>query len=266
MLAIEDTIIPVRRDQVLIGEGFSGRVTVETWQQDRIELVEEGSDGRVTLRVTGNQIRLAGATARRRAGGAIRLRVPAWLPVQLRGGALTVTVDGLNAVVDLSSVEGDLALRNVAGDVFASTVEGTVMLERSTGRLRLRSVEEAVHVAQVNAESLLIESTSGSIILDDVAARSVDVRTTEGDISFSGELSSNGSYRLATHDGDLMVSLPADVDAVVSVSTFEGEFLPEIPITLERYSGGKELSFTMGRGGARLTLTTFDGDIVLRQR
>jgi DUF4097 and DUF4098 domain-containing protein YvlB len=154
----------------------------------------------------------------------------------------------------------------VAGDVFASTVEGTVMLERSSGRLRLRSVEEAVHVAQVNAESLQIDITIGSIHQDHVAARSVDVRTTEGDISFSGALSPAGSYRLATHDGDLTVTLAGSVDAVVSVSTFEGEFLPEMPITLERFSGGKELSFTMGRGGARLTLTTFDGDIVLRQR
>jgi hypothetical protein len=266
LLASEDTIIPVRREQVLIGEGFSGRVTLETWQQDRIELVEEGNEGRVTLRVTGNQIRLGGAGARRRTGGAVRLRVPAWLPVQLRGGALSVTVDGLTAVVDLSSVEGDLALRNVAGDVFASTVEGTVMVERSTGRLRLRSVEEGVHVAQIDAESVLIESTSGSVVMEDVAARSVDVRTTEGDISFTGDLRPDGTYRLSTHDGNLMVSLPADVDAVVRVSTFDGEFLPEMPITLERFSGGKELSFTMGRGGARLSLTAFDGDIVLRQR
>jgi hypothetical protein len=266
LLAGEDTIIPVRRNQVLIGEGFSGRVTVETWAQDRIELVEEGTERRVTLRVTGNQIRLGGTGARRRAVGAVRLRVPAWLPVQLRGGALTATVDGLAAVVDLSSVEGDLALRNVAGDVFASSVEGSVTIERSTGRLRLRSVEESVHVAQVDAESVLIESTSGSIVLDDVSARSIDVQTTDGDISFTGDLRADGTYRLATHDGNLTVSLPTGASAVVSVSTFDGEFLPEMPIRLERFSGGKELSFTMGRGGARLSLTSFDGDIVLRQR
>ena len=39
-----DTVIAVRRDQVLIGNGFAGRVTVEVWSQDRIELVEEGSE------------------------------------------------------------------------------------------------------------------------------------------------------------------------------------------------------------------------------
>jgi hypothetical protein len=264
--ALEDTLISVRRDQVLIGEGFSGRITIEAWGQDRIELTEEGGEGRTTLRVVGNRISLSGTGARRRAGAAVRLRVPAWLPVQIRGGALTASVDGLTAVLDLSSVEGDLALRNVSGDVFASTVEGSVMVERSSGRLRLRSVEEAVSVAQVDAESVLIESTSGDIIMDRVSARTVDASTTEGDIAFTGDLRAGGSYRLSTHSGDLMVAVPPDVGAVVTVSTFDGEFLPEIPITLERFSGGKEISFTMGRGGAQLTLTAFDGDIVLRRR
>lgn len=261
-----DTVITVRREQVLIGNGFSGRVTVEVWQQDRIELVEEGSEGRVTLRTVGNQIMLGGAGARRRTAGAVHLRVPAWLPVQLRGGALNVSVDGLTAVVDLSSVEGDLELRNVSGEVFASSIEGRVTIERASGRLRLRSVEEGVHASQIDAESVLIESTSGSISMDDVSARSVDVTTTDGDISFVGDLRAGGTYRLSTHDGDLSVVLPANVDATVMVSTFDGEFMPEIPITLDRFRGGKEMSFTLGSGGARLTLNAFDGDIVLRQR
>ena len=261
-----DTVIAVRRDQVLIGNGFAGRVAVEVWNQDRIEVVEEGTEGRVTLRTVGNQIMLGGAGARRRAAGAVRLRVPAWLPVQLRGGALSVTVDGLTAVVDLSSVEGDLALRNVSGDVFASSIEGSVSVERASGRLRLRSVEEGVHASQIDAESVLIESTSGSVFLDGVSARTVDATTTDGDISFVGELRAGGAYRLSTHDGDIDVALPAGVDATVTVSTFDGEFLPQMPITLDRFRGGKEMTFTLGRGGARLTLNAFDGDIVLRQR
>ena len=105
-----------------------------------------------------------------------------------------------------------------------------------------------------------------AILLDDVSARSVDVTTTDGDISFVGDLRPGGTYRLSTHDGDLSVVLPANVDATVTVSTFDGEFMPEIPITLDRFRGGKEMSFTLGSGGARLTLNAFDGDIVLRQR
>jgi hypothetical protein len=267
-LAYEDTVITVRRGQVLIGEGFSGQITVEAWGQDRIELVQEaGTGGRVNLRVAGNRISLTAAGPRRRTGvAAVRLRVPAWLPVQLRGGELTATVDGLTGVVDLSSVEGDLALRNMAGDVFASTVEGSVTLERSTGRVRLRSVEQGVYVTRVEAESVLVESTSGDITLEDVVSRSIEASTTEGDILFAGSLSRGGTYLLSTHDGDLTVALPASADALVTVSTFDGEFLPEIPITIERFSGGKEMTFTLGRGGAQLTLTAFDGNIVLRRR
>jgi hypothetical protein len=211
---------------------------------------------------------LGGAGTRRRGAGTgdVRLRVPAWMPVQLRGGDLNATVDGLTAVVDLSSVEGDLELRNVAGDVFASTVEGSVLVDRAQGRLRLRSVEEGVSLTRVDADSVLIESTSGTILMDDVDAGSVNATTTEGDISFSGDLRPGGTYRLSTHDGNLTVVLAPSASAVVAVSTFDGEFLPAFPITLERFQGGKVMSFTLGRGGARLTLNTFDGDIVLRRR
>lgn len=263
----EDTVVVVQRGQVLVGEGFSGRVVVEGWGRDRVELVEEGGEGRVTLRTVGNRIVL-GARAGRRAGGsgAVRLRVPAWMPVQLRGAELSAAVSGLTAAVHLSSVEGDLVLEDVEGDLFASTVEGSVSVERAGGRLRLRSVEEGVRVARVDGASVLVESTSGAIVLEDVSATSVEVTTTDGDVSFSGSLRPGGSYRLATHDGDLTVALADDADAVVTVSTFAGEFVPEMPITLERFTGGKQMSFTLGSGGARLTLSAFDGDIVLRRR
>jgi hypothetical protein len=112
----------------------------------------------------------------------------------------------------------------------------------------------------------VMESTSGDVELDGVTAVLVDASTTEGDIRFTGTLKPEGSYRLATHDGGLDVALPADASAVVSVSTFDGEFRPEFPITVDRFRGGKEMSFTLGRGGARLTLAAFDGDIVLRRR
>jgi DUF4097 and DUF4098 domain-containing protein YvlB len=175
-------------------------------------------------------------------------------------------VTGVSGSVELNSVEGSLALVDVHGDAVANSVEGSVTAERSSGRLRLRSVNEAVRVTRVDAESLVMESTSGDLDLDGVVAGTIDASTTEGDIRFSGSLKSDGTYRLATHDGSLDVLLPADANASVSVSTFDGEFRPEFPITVDRFHGGKEMAFTLGRGGARLTLAAFDGDIVLRRR
>lgn len=274
----EDTVLAVQKGsgQMLVGSNVSGRIAVEAWDRDRVELVEEDGESRLAIRVVGTRLLLAAGPGRngrsrdgrRRASGGVTLRVPAWLPVQLRGSALSASVSGLAAAVDLSTVEGDLAFTDVRGDVSASTVEGSVTVEGARGRrqLQLRSVNESVRIARVDAESVVAQSTSGDIEMDGVSAATIDAATTDGNVTFAGELRDGGTYRLSTHDGDLTVALSPDASASVTVSTFDGEFRPEIPIAVDRFRGGKETSFTLGKGGARLTLVAFDGDIVLRRR
>lgn len=272
----EDTVLAVQKGsgQALVGSSVSGRIAVEAWDRDRVELVEEDGGSRLTIRVVGTRLLLAAAPrrsansagGRRRSGSGATLRVPAWLPVQLRGGALTASVSGLAARVELSTVEGDLAIADVEGDVFASSVEGSVTVVGGGGRLHLRSVNESVRIARVDAESVVARSTSGDIEMEDVSAATIDAATTEGHVTFAGDLRAGGTYRLATHDGGLTVALSPDASAAVTVSTFDGEFRPELPITVERFQGGKEMSFILGKGGARLVLAAFDGDIVLRRR
>jgi hypothetical protein len=59
------------------------------------------------------------------------------------------------------------------------------------------------------------------------------------------------------------VLIPGDVNATVSVATFDGEFLADFPIQLEGAQTSRRLSFTLGDGSARLELHSFDGNIRL---
>jgi hypothetical protein len=51
--------------------------------------------------------------------------------------------------------------------------------------------------------------------------------------------------------------------AAVSVSTFNGEFESDFPVTLTETRKGKRFNFTIGSGSAQVTLESFQGTISL---
>jgi DUF4097 and DUF4098 domain-containing protein YvlB len=101
--------------------------------------------------------------------------------------------------------------------------------------------------------------------LEDIEGRSVEAKTVDGDVNFSGAIADDGRYRLTTHDGDVILRIPENVNATISVATFDGEFMADFPIQLER-TESRRFSFTLGNGSARVELHSFDGDIQMLRR
>src|SRR6266542_344045 len=116
------------------------------------------------------------------------------------------------------------------------------------------------------AGDITVESVDGDIILARIDAVNIDVNTVDGDITYDGTIKTSGSYRLATHDGDVAVVIPPTACVSGSVSTFDGDF--DASFTVDTVRAGKHrFSFTIGRcaSPARLEVETFDGDIKLRR-
>ena len=105
---------------------------------------------------------------------------------------------------------------------------------------------------------------NGEVRLEDVEAASVQAETLDGDVYFSGSLIHGGRYSFSTHDGDATLVIPRGSDAHVSVATFDGEFVSDFPVTLDHYTGEGRFDFTLGKGGAEVSLEVFDGEIRIR--
>lgn len=60
-----------------------------------------------------------------------------------------------------------------------------------------------------------------------------------------------------------MVTIPRG--ARVSVATFDGEFVSDFPVRVERFRGGRAFEFTLGDGQARIEIEVFDGEIHLQE-
>jgi hypothetical protein len=139
-----------------------------------------------------------------------------------------IVVDGMRANAEAYSVAGDVSVTDVRGGV-------------------------------VDAATI-----SGDITLTKIEAGEVYAGTLSGDINFQGMVKSGGEYSFLSYTGELTVNVPrqAGVSFIV-VSPRDGL---RSSIALEPQSGDRRRRFTgrQGNGGARMSLTTLNGDVVIQ--
>ena len=93
----------------------------------------------------------------------------------------------------------------------------------------------------------------------------VTAETVNGEVSYEGSIRSDGWYRFSTHNGPIDLTIPEGTGATFTASTFNGTLQTGFPVTLSEAKEGKEFSFTLGSGGARIELESFNGTMSIRR-
>jgi hypothetical protein len=164
--------------------------------------------------------------------------------------------------------------------------DGSVMVERVTGRLELRTDDGSIRAIET-AGDLLAETGDGTIQIEEAEGR-VEARTSDGSIRLTGTPSivrarsedggltlrvrrgaaMTGDWMLATRDGAVTVELPDDFDALVEAEPGPGD-RARSELTLVDEAGGtredRTLRGRLGKGGHRLTIRTGDGSVRLNR-
>lgn len=260
-----DTTFAVDRDSRLQVNNHAGRITVATWDRNAIRVSAHGAREGSGVRVeqSGRTVRIRQQTRRGPTTMDLDLTVPAWLPLDLSGVSTDITVRGSAAAVSAESVEGIVDIDGGVGLVTVRAVDGDVRVVGTRGRVEVNAIDGQVQLEHIVGE-VTVESVDGDITLDGVNGAVVQASTVDGNIDFRGPIQANGRYSLGTHDGDITVTPVGPVNALVSVATFSGDFVSDVPVTISRTRhGGQRFSFTLGSGGARLSLESFDGVIRL---
>jgi DUF4097 and DUF4098 domain-containing protein YvlB len=134
-----------------------------------------------------------------------------------------------NLRVSAANVSGDIDISGANGDVEASTVSGDLRLDR----LRASSVR-------------------GNTVSGDIEVH-VDAFTGRGDLSFHSV------------SGDVVLELPRDFGADLSMSTVSGDMNSDFPVTLGNgRMSHRRIEARIGGGGRRLDVNTVSGDLRLR--
>jgi DUF4097 and DUF4098 domain-containing protein YvlB len=244
----------------------AGEVSVRAWDRDAVRVqANHGSRERIDVQTADNTLRVRARSSRGPSGLVdFVLTVPRWMPVNLSGTYLAATIEGTSAEVNVETVGGDLSLKGGSGAVTLRSIEGEIHVENSSGKVQATTVNDSITVTGVSGD-VVAETTNGDVSILNSKASSLEVSTVNGDVQFEGPTADRGTYRITTHNGDIRVSLGAQANATVFVRTFGGDFSSDFPVTLPdgmgSRDGNKRFNFTLGAGGARVELQSFQGDI-----
>ncbi|HTC25012.1 MAG TPA: DUF4097 family beta strand repeat-containing protein [Gemmatimonadales bacterium] len=258
-----DTTVTAQRGQRLEVSAQSGEITVRTWTRSAVRIQATGTHlSRLEIEQAASAIAIHGVSARGMPPRVtFEITIPAWMGVRLSGVNTTMRVAGIDAPVTVETVNGDVEVSGGNGIVSLRSVEGVVKLVGAKGKVDVGSVNSDVSVSDVSGD-VQAETVNGDVQLEKIQSDNVDANTVNGDVLYDGPIRPSGRYRLVTHNGDVAVTIAEATSAVVSVSTFQGEFESGFPVTLTGRHG-KQFEFTLGSGSARVQLESFAGTIRL---
>jgi DUF4097 and DUF4098 domain-containing protein YvlB len=261
-----DTVVAVQRGDRLEVDNFRGEVVVRSWDRDAVG-VRADLSGRQTMDVVraGSAVRVRPRSLR---GGPeeadFEIQVPRWMSVRVEGNQLDVTVRGTDADVSVETIGGDLLVEGGSGLISLRTIQGEVVVRGASGRIDVVSVNDDVTLRDVRGD-IHVQTTNGDVTLNGIRSTAARATTVNGDITYDGTIADGGRYVLSTHNGDVTATVPANVGATVTVSTYHGGFRSDFPVRLTGTTRARQFNFTLGSGGARIELESFNGEILLRR-
>lgn len=263
-----DTTFAFTRDGVLDLTTYRGDIVVSGWnrQQARIRGVTERG---TRLRFTPTRMTIEAQAYRGRSGDSqYEITVPEGVRVILRSMNGDLTVRGVKGEVDLHTNNGDIEVTDASDRIRIVTLSGDVTGLRLRGEVHATSLNGTVALNDVQGRSVHAESTSGNLELTNVVSRDIDASTVSGRVDFTGPLDPQGQYSFTSHAGAVKLTVPANTSARFSIETFSGEVDSDFPFTLQPNRdrrNGQRLEFTVGAGEARVTAESFSGGIVIQR-
>jgi phage baseplate assembly protein gpV len=130
--------------------------------------------------------------------------------------------------VSAHTVNADVSVTGVTSEVRAGTINGGVDVETDGGPVSANSVNGTVHASLVHYHP-------------------------------------TQDMRFTSVNGSVIVELADDVDANVELSTVNGRFTSDFPVTLNGRIDPRNLRAQLGKGGPRIVIRTVNGNVELRK-
>lgn len=230
-----DKRLPAAKDGLVTIENVAGSVRVNGWERDEVEitgmlgketkeLVFTNTGSRTTIRVD------VLSHTRNLEGSDLVIQVPRSSRVEIIVISSTAAVAGLQGELSIDSVSGNVEAMGAVREAEVSTLSGTIQF-RTDGTLAKG----------------LFKSVSGKI---DVAAL----------------LDTAGRLEFETVSGPVDLRLPKRTSADFDVSSFSGDItndFGEKATKSDQFLPSLDLKFSIGGGGARVSVQTFSGSIHL---
>ena len=178
-------------------------------------------------------------------GSDLDIFLPETSRLDMSGGSVDVSVQGLVGELDLSLVSGDLEVKDVQGEVQLQTVSGDMDIQQVAGDIEIQSVSGDVKSRMIEGSGeyssvsgdieiwhagrdLDVETVTGDIeILADVIDE-LNGQSISGDVEIAGRLLATGQIRLDTVSGSINLALAGKLNIKLDLETRDGSIRNKI--------------------------------------
>jgi hypothetical protein len=193
-----------------------------------------------------------------------------WVPARVRLWVKTATAN-----IDVSDVDGGLDLYVVSGtidvsgnprELNAEAIDGDIHITGSPSWVRAKSASGAITFHGGSSDAGF-STVSGTIKIDGGLFERTKIETVTGDINFAARLDRSGSFDFDSHSGTVTIGFPDRTNASLSIVTIAGTVTNNVSDkrpTPGRFGRGAELVTDLSGGGAKVSVRTFKGAVVLR--
>jgi DUF4097 and DUF4098 domain-containing protein YvlB len=198
----------------------------------------------------------------------LEVHVPVGSHVEIEGVRLDIEVSGVTGSVEAETVDGSILHTGAAKEVSLQSVTGTVDVTDARGLIQAETVNGAVNVRKSSGQ-LEASTVNGELVITDGPFERVGLESVSGAVRYEADLASQARLQVETVSGTVEIFLTPDIKADVSVTSFSGGIDNEFGIGTvkqESFLPAKELKFSTGAGGVRITVETLSGGVHLRKR
>jgi len=274
--ALAQTPVDQKRPAAAAGkvtiENMSGSVKVTGWDRAEVqvkgtlgegaELTFDGGENQTSIEVEAEHGNPMGIKSE------LEVFVPAGSSVSVEGFSATIVVSGVTGSVSAETVNGTITQSGAAKGVELQSVNGAIEVTKASGRIQAEAVNGAVTVRDASGE-LEASTVNGKLLVTGGSFDRAALESVSGGVRFEAGLSAKATLSVESVSGSVELFFPAGFGAEFSVSTFSGAITNELGPAAEkssRWTPEKELSFTTGSGGARVTVETLSGAVSIRKR
>jgi hypothetical protein len=234
-----DETRPADPDGVVSIQALAGSISVMGWDRAEVNVTGTFDDEAIELKIkeSGQRTTISAEPiedARKSLDGTVDLeiRIP-------RGGRLET--ETISAGVTVEAIDGSVTIESVSGEV---------------------RIDGDVPEADVSTVSGQITITSSAEL------QGGEFQSVAGNIKLKGMLSSDGSFSFETVSGDIELHLPAGTSAEFEVETFNGDIASDFgqePEKTSKYLPSMSMEFSLGGGGASVSVNSINGSVRLVQ-
>lgn len=226
------------------------------------------------LRSAGVNVAVAitpGDNRRSRSRDDMVLLVPHSVRLVIHSGSGDVSIMDMSADVEVHAQSGEIVVHRQGGRAILDALSGDILITEGVGDLRASTVSGDI-VAHDIRGTVEVSTTSGDVELSAAQFSRAEIVTNNGDIVLTGALADNANIQITTHSGDIGLRLPEAAKGQLNVSTFRGTVVSDrltmLPTVERSLTGGRNDTGTRryefgGGGSARISVSTFTGDIAL---